>query len=146
MISDTLFEPDFYTIGYEGFDLFGFVEILKKYNIKSVVDIRSVPYSQFSSQFSKSNLGDTLWRDKIYYFHMKELGNPKKFWKEKEWRMMYRDMIVPQLPRLMAKIKSFPAPVCFMCREKNYEDCHRQIVGIELAHHGFMGKHLRKIY
>jgi len=146
MTSETLFEPDFYTIGYEDFSVFELIEVLKGYKIKTLIDIRSVPYSQYNAQFSKKNLEQVLWRDHIAYVHMKELGNPKKFWGKPNWKTLYRNLILPQLPGLLDRMKRMDGPICLMCREKHYEHCHRSIVAHELSFSGFMGKNLRKIY
>jgi len=36
-----------YTIGYSGFVIDDFIQILKKYKISVVIDVRSNPYSQY---------------------------------------------------------------------------------------------------
>jgi len=122
------------------------IEVLKGYKVKTLVDIRSIPYSSYNTQFSKKNLEQSLMREGISYYHMKELGNPKKFWGKRNWKTLYRNLIVPQLPALLDRMKILHGPICLMCRERDYENCHRSIVAHELSFNGFMGKNLRKVY
>jgi len=45
-----------YTIGYAGFAIQDFVDVLKANNINVVVDVRSVPYSGRYKEFNKKNI------------------------------------------------------------------------------------------
>ena len=45
-----------YTIGYSGFEIKDFIQILKKNKISVVIDVRSSPYSQYYSDYNKKNL------------------------------------------------------------------------------------------
>jgi len=145
MNNKTLFQPDFYTMGYEGFTVFEMIEILKKYNIKTVVDIRIKPFSM-NAQFSKKNLEISMKNSEIEYICMRELGNPKQFWGKADWKYLYRNHIKPVIPSVVEKLRRMKAPICLMCKEKHPEDCHRSIIAHELSFSGFIGKNLRKIY
>ena len=65
-----------YTIGYEGLDLDGFLALLRKHGVETVVDIRELPLSR-KPGFSKTVLGDTLNVSGKEYVHIPELGCPK---------------------------------------------------------------------
>ncbi len=146
IMSEGLFTTDFYTIGYEGWNVYELIQILEKYLIKTVVDIRSIPYSAYNKQYSKNNLSEVLRFNKIDYYHAKTLGNPKRFWDKKDWKILYGNMIKPLLPSLLKEFKKMKPPLVLLCREKHPENCHRIIVANELAKHGFIGKHLRNIH
>lgn len=64
-----------YTIGHSNLHSDRFLDLLKKYNITMVVDIRSVPFSRFYPQFNKENLAKSLDMAGInYIFEGDRLG------------------------------------------------------------------------
>ena len=62
-----------YTIGHSTHDVNFFIEILKKFNINALVDVRSMPYSNFSSQFNQEYISKELKQNGIYYIFMGDL-------------------------------------------------------------------------
>lgn len=71
LLNDTI-----YTIGYEGRKLEEFIDILKKNEIKVVIDIRE--QSQFvNPQFTEELLKRILPQNDIRYIHLSELGVPQ---------------------------------------------------------------------
>lgn len=64
-----------YTIGHSSQTIYNFIDILEKYHINALVDIRSQPFSSHSPQFNQDVLKKQLQIKKIYYIYMgKELG------------------------------------------------------------------------
>ncbi|MEU7001128.1 DUF488 domain-containing protein [Nonomuraea sp. NPDC046570] len=63
-------------VGYEGYDLDGFVRRLRHEGVALLVDVRLTPISR-KRGFSKSALHAALADAGIGYEHMRELGNPK---------------------------------------------------------------------
>lgn len=64
-----------FTIGYGNRGIEEFIEILKKYEIKVLIDIRSIPYSRFRPSFNTNVLQQYLLNESISYRFMgKELG------------------------------------------------------------------------
>ena len=51
---------DIYTIGHSNYDLSRLVDMLNKYNINCVVDIRGIPYSKYNVQYNKEAIQKTL--------------------------------------------------------------------------------------
>ena len=49
-----------YTIGHSKFSIEDFMALITKYNIEKIIDIRSVPYSKYYSQFNTEKLLCTL--------------------------------------------------------------------------------------
>ena len=44
---------EIYALGHSNYPFDKFIEILKKYNINCVVDIRAIPYSKYNIQYNK---------------------------------------------------------------------------------------------
>jgi uncharacterized protein (DUF488 family) len=63
----------FFTIGYEGSSLEGYLNRLIKNNVKTLVDVRRNPLSR-KYGFSKKTLADTVRKLGIGYVHIPELG------------------------------------------------------------------------
>lgn len=61
-----------YTVGHSNKTDLEFIDLLKKYQIDTVVDVRSSPYSRFVPQFNQNKLSQTLTSYGIDY---KFLGN-----------------------------------------------------------------------
>lgn len=49
---------EIYTIGHSNYDLSRLVDMLNKYNINCVVDIRGIPYSKYNIQYNKEGYAD----------------------------------------------------------------------------------------
>ncbi|MGE5300251.1 MAG: DUF488 family protein, partial [Acidobacteriota bacterium] len=63
-----------FTIGHSTRPVLEFIEILKAYGIKKVVDVRTIPKSRHNPQFNEDTLKESLKAVKIGYLHMKGLG------------------------------------------------------------------------
>ena len=59
-----------YTIGYGSRSIEQFVEVLQRYKIAYLVDVRSAPYSRYKPEFSKVELASELQRHGIRYLFM----------------------------------------------------------------------------
>src|SRR5438445_13835409 len=68
-----------YTIGYGGRPIEQFLELLKRYDIEFLIDVRSQPYSRVNRQFSKDALEKMLREHRIRYIFMGDSlgGRPK---------------------------------------------------------------------
>jgi uncharacterized protein (DUF488 family) len=63
-----------YTIGHSTLPLADFVAILERYQIKQLVDIRTVPRSRANPQYNRENLPEALALHHLSYFHLAKLG------------------------------------------------------------------------
>jgi len=64
-----------YTIGHSNHTISHFIALLKRHKINVVVDVRSVPYSRYCSQFDKNVVSAALQAVNIQYMFLgKELG------------------------------------------------------------------------
>lgn len=128
-----------YSIGHGNKDINDFINEVKSFDIKYLIDVRSSPYSKYNSQFNREALktvlenagityvymGDTLGglpSDKSCYVEGKvdyELLKEKEFFKEGIKRL------------LTAHEKNINVAV--MCSESKPQDCHRsKLIGQEL--------------
>jgi uncharacterized protein (DUF488 family) len=76
-----------YTIGHSNYPVEKLIDMLKHYNINTVVDIRGTPYSKYNVQYNKEIIAKTLKEAGFLYIYMaKELAaqreNKKSYTKE----------------------------------------------------------------
>jgi uncharacterized protein (DUF488 family) len=62
------------TIGHSTRTLETFLQLLQIYEVKEVVDVRTVPRSRHNPQFNHETLPDDLKAARIEYLHMPGLG------------------------------------------------------------------------
>ena len=59
-----------FTIGHTNHSLEEFLQLLKANNITYLLDVRSTPFSQFTSQFNKDVIAAFLKKNGVNYNHM----------------------------------------------------------------------------
>lgn len=70
---------EIYTLGHSNYPFDKFIEILKKYNIDCIVDIRAIPYSKYNTQYNKEFFQTNLKRLGYTYIYMAdEFGAKRK--------------------------------------------------------------------
>lgn len=125
---------EIFTIGYSCFEIGKFVEILKKYNINCVIDVRSNPNSKFYTDYNKDELMSVLKVNNIYYRnYAKEFGarqeNPKYYTDGylDFGKFAKSESFISGIDKL---IKSMEENYTFvlMCAEKDPATCHRNIM------------------
>lgn len=124
-----------YTIGHSQHDLAYFIEMLQKYDINFVMDVRSTPYSQFAKDYNRENIKSVLRRADINYFFMGSY-----FGARPEDRTLYSQdgYLDFEKARNTFKfqcgvdnvIKGIQAGnnIALMCTEKDPIECHRAIM------------------
>lgn len=66
---------EIYTIGHSNYPYNKLIEMIKKYNINCVVDIRETPYSKYNVQYNKEDFHKSLKKSGYIYIYMgKEFG------------------------------------------------------------------------
>ncbi len=137
-----------YTIGYAGVTIDRFVQILESLRITLLIDVRSIPKSQYFYQFNNNNLSKTLANFGIKYenwnqefgarqddlnFYTDNILDYEKFAKSQQ----FKDGI-----SRLAKLENQGENICLMCAEIDPINCHRAILcgkeifanGIEINH------------
>ena len=123
-----------YTIGYEKREIEEFLEILQKKKIRTVVDIRAVPYSR-RHEYSKKDLAAALEKRGIEYILISELGTPRELRDQvkadqdyesffAKYRKYLRGQAEP-LNRLLEIARKKTS--CLLCYERDVNHCHRRV-------------------
>jgi|GEM_PF-72556 len=127
--------PHCYTIGHSNHSINEFINLLKKNQIDTLIDVRSYPASKYLSQFNRENLENVLNNENITYIFLGgQLGglykDPRYLFSDgipdyrrvKE-RLEFQDGI--RKIELVLKEGKRPA---LMCSEKDPFDCHRFVL------------------
>jgi uncharacterized protein (DUF488 family) len=127
----------FFTVGHSNRSLEEFRELLKKYGIDLLIDVRSVPFSSRHPHFSKPVLSKALEGEGIDYLHLPELGG---FRKEGYTEYMKTDAFRKAVDKLITL--SMGRKSVLMCAEKDWNRCHRRFIARELVSRGHEVLHL----
>lgn len=124
-----------YTIGHSTYDQKYFIDLLKKYKINCVVDVRSTPYSKYAEQYNTDNINYSLNKEGIKYLYMgKEFGarrNDRSLYDPDGKLNFDRTIESDDFQKGVQRIKNGLKKgfrISFMCTEKNPKDCHRCIL------------------
>jgi len=134
-----------YTIGYSAFKIEKFIAILKQLKVTCVVDVRSIPYSQYFKTYDKEMLSKILSNKRIFYKSFSDEFGAKqtdrryfasegyldfsKYVKSIKFETGYQHIITE-----INSGQSF----CLMCAEADPIDCHRSImIGRRFYSRGF---------
>lgn len=144
--------PIIYTIGHSTHQIEYFLELLKKYSITYLIDVRSVAASSYNPQYNKDPLSNFLKTHNIIYSHfgdefgarhtdidlLDEDGKVDFEKVRKSWHFK------SGLEKLRSGIdKGFT--IVLMCSESDPFDCHRfSMVSIALEKDGFDVVHILK--
>jgi uncharacterized protein (DUF488 family) len=128
-----------FTIGHSTHPIEEFVDILKAYEIGTLVDVRTVPHSRHNPQFGQDALMQSMESAGIAYRYMKDLGGLRKARKDSPnmgWQNLsfrgYADYMqtepsriaIDELVALGTRSRS-----AIMCAEALPWRCHRSLVG-----------------
>ena len=141
-----------FTVGHSNHDLDYFMDLIKKYNIDTLIDVRSIPASKYNPQYNKDGLSYSLKKDNIKYLHFdKEFGG-----RHDDEIFLDNDGIVNF--ESFRKSHQFQSGVervdigiekgykiALMCSEGDPLDCHRfSMVSVYLEEIGISVKHIMK--
>jgi len=125
-----------YTLGTSNRSLEEFLEILNKYEIQTVIDVRRFPTSHLFPHFKKENLKKFLKEKNIAYFHFEKLGGFRgeyeDYMKTREFSNALQELIE------IAKNKK----TIIICAEKLPWKCHRAFITRKLEIRGFKIVHI----
>lgn len=141
-----------FTIGHSTRSLEQFREILKKYQINQLIDVRKMPGSKHNSQFNKETLSRYLRNRKIGYRHMIGLSGLRHTKKDsinqgfynKSFRgfadYMQTESFKESLKKLIEIAHKKRAVI--MCAEALPFRCHRSLIADALVAQGIEVKHI----
>lgn len=127
-----------YTLGTSNRSIEEFIEILKKYQISTVIDVRSFPKSERFPHFNSNNLREALEKDGIKYVCLgKELGGFRKGGYE---NYVKTEEFAKGIEKL-EEIAELGLSV-FFCAEKLFFRCHRRFISDVLTERGWKVIHI----
>lgn len=128
-----------YTIGHSTRDIDDFIHILEAYEVKQLVDVRSVPRSRYTPQFNSDSLASVLNTHGIVYQHLTDLGGLRHTtkastnmgWHNTSFRgyadYMQTDGFEKGISELIDISKNTLTAI--MCAEAVPWRCHRSMIG-----------------
>ena len=139
-----------YTIGHSNYSMERFVEMLRKYKIDVVVDIRGTPYSKYNTQYNKEALYNSLKELDFKYIYM-----GREFAAQRDNKLIYTwegysdfEKVInePSFINGVERLKKGLAKgyrIVLLGAKQDPVNCHRfALVGRELYKRGFDVKHI----
>jgi uncharacterized protein (DUF488 family) len=136
-----------FTVGHSNRSIRDFIELLKAYKLKLVIDVRTIPKSRHNPQFGEKRLANSLAKAGIEYIWMSGLGGLRptskdsvnKAWRNKSFRGYADYMQTEEFKKNLKKLinKSKRKRLTIMCAEAVPWRCHRSLVADALLVHGY---------
>ncbi|MBP2046490.1 DUF488 family protein [Methanobacterium aggregans] len=127
-----------------------FIDLLKSNGIQLLIDVRSVPYSKYASQFNRETISSRIQNETIEYLYLgdKVGGKPsdESFYKDKMvcYHLIEEDNGFKEGLKIILSRASCKKTV-LMCSEENPYRCHRHnLISQNLLKKGFKVVHLRR--
>jgi len=144
--------PVIFTIGHSTRSLETFLQILKAYRVKVLVDVRKIPHSKHNPQFNQETFSEKLNEAGYKYLHIPELGGfrrPKPDSRNLGWRSAgfrgFADyMESREFEESLEKLVKIATQggVSIMCAEAFPWRCHRRLLSDALMIRGFQVEHI----
>lgn len=141
-------KPRIYTIGHSTHPIEEFLELLNNYQVKFLVDVRTLAGSNHNPQFNSETLKVSLLEDGIQYSHISKLGGLRKTNKESintGWRNAsfrgYADyMATSEFAQGLEELIDVAekSQTVIMCAEAVPWRCHRSMIGDALVKRGWL--------
>lgn len=143
--------PDIYTIGYGNRRIEDFIDLLQKFEIELLIDIRSKPYSRFNPNFRSNLLQAHLANHNIQYLFMgKKLGGrPSDTSCYSQGEVDYKKISCKGFflegIGTLVQIRKKGIRMALMCAELSPDHCHRKaLVGNYLESQNISVLHIDK--
>ncbi|WP_455538117.1 DUF488 domain-containing protein [Terrisporobacter sp.] len=141
---------EIYTLGHSNYPFDKLIEILKKYNINCVVDIRAIPYSKYNTQYNKEFFQANLKKLGYTYIYMAdEFGAKRKTRKSYNnegyadfEKVIFEDDFKKGVQRLKVGCKKGYKIVLLAAMQEPIRCPRAILVGRQLVKEGFNVKHI----
>lgn len=143
-------QPGLYSIGHSNVSLDVFLDLLQRYRIDAVADVRTSPRSRYVPHFDAQPLQRELSQRNIKYVALgKELGgrpDGDEFY-DKQDHVLYGQLAATRMfqegiERILQGAKAYR--VALLCSEEDPSQCHRHLlIGRVLRDHGTALLHIR---
>lgn len=144
-----------WTIGHSTHTLEEFVNMLHSFQIKHLVDVRTLPGSNKFPQFNLENLEISIPKNGISYVHMKDLGGLRKknpaskntVWRNQSFRSYADYMETADFHEGLAHLKklALTARTAYFCSEAVWWRCHRSMISDALKADGWEVCHIMAV-
>ena len=147
--------PTLFTLGHSTRDLTEFSRVLQAHEIRLLVDIRSWPASRRMPHFNRDRLAEWMPGIGVDYIWEKDLGgkrgeqmpaeeSPNVALQEPALRNYADYMLSTQFCEAIGRLTVLAASqaTAIMCAERDYRQCHRQLVSDYLLHQGHTVLHI----
>ncbi len=141
-----------FTIGHSNHPFEEFLEMLKAFEIETLVDIRRYPGSRKYPHFNKDHLEKSLPEKEIQYLHYEDLGGRRKVkpdshntaWRLDSFRGYADYMETDSFQKAIEKLETLAKEkrVAYMCSEAVWWSCHRSLVSDYLKNEGWNVQHI----
>jgi len=141
-----------FTIGHSNRTLEFFAGLLLGYEIKRLVDVRTIPRSRHNPQFNRETLPEDLKSVGIAYTHLPGLGGLRhalkesvnRGWENASFRGYADYMQTAEFEKNLGKLIAMgqEARVAFMCAEAVPWRCHRSLIADALTVRGVPVRHI----
>jgi uncharacterized protein (DUF488 family) len=140
------------TIGHSTRTLETFIHLLQAYEVKEVVDVRTVPRSRHNPQFNHETLPDDLKAACIEYLHLPGLGglrhprpnSENTGWRNASFRGFADYMGTPDFENYLGELMKHAqrGRIALMCAEALPWRCHRSLIADALEARGIRAAHI----
>lgn len=139
-----------FTIGHSRHEIEHFTDLLNKFGVNCVIDVRSSPYSRIAPQYNKDTLGSTLKDNNILYLHFeKEFGarHTRPSLLNEDGKVDFEKVRqTDEFKQGLARLKNgleLGYKIVLMCSEANPFDCHRfSMISYQLIKEGLRVNHI----
>lgn len=123
-----------YTIGHSNLEANSFIEELRRFNINTLIDIRSKPYSKFAQQFNKHIIEQVCKKNGIAYYYLGDqlggkpddpsvVNNDDKI----DYALLgQKDYFLSGINKVFDMMNN--RNICLMCSEGQPDKCHRNLL------------------
>lgn len=139
-----------YSIGHGNRTREELLELLERYGIKFLIDVRTVPYSKYQPQYNREDLTTYMQDHNIRYVYMGDAlgGRPKDTsCYNREGKIDYealktKEFYIEGIKRLKTAYEK-QVPIAIMCSESKPLECHRsKLIGRTLLQENILLKHI----
>jgi uncharacterized protein (DUF488 family) len=141
-----------FTLGHSTRSLAELVELLRRYEIRTLVDVRVAPGSRRMPHFSKDSLSRSLPAEGVRYLHVRELGgwrrpvpgSPNTGWRSKAFQGYADHMATEEFEAAIRELERMASSQrsAVMCAEALWWRCHRMLISDALQVRGWRVLHV----
>ena len=132
-----------WTVGHSTHSLATFLALMRRHEIGTLADIRTVPRSRRHPQFDTASLARALPIEGIAYRHLPRLGgwrrpvpdSPNGGWRNRSFQGYADYAMTQEFATGLAELRSLAQeqPTAMMCSEALWWRCHRRLVADRLV-------------